>query len=31
MDAVTYSTARKMLVETMERVCDNREPIIVTR
>lgn len=31
MDAITYSTARKKLVETMERVCDNHEPIIVTR
>lgn len=31
MDAITYSSARKRLVETMERVCDNHEPIIVTR
>lgn len=31
MDAITYSTARKKLVETMERVCDSHEPIIVTR
>ena len=31
MDAITYSAARKKLVETMERVCDNHEPIIVTR
>lgn len=31
MDAITNSAARKRLVETMERVCDNHEPIIVTR
>lgn len=31
MDAINYSEARKRLVETMERVCDNHEPIIVTR
>jgi len=31
MDAITYSAARKKFVETMERVCDNHEPIIVTR
>ena len=31
MEAIAYSTARKKLVETMERVCDNHEPIIVTR
>ena len=31
MDAISYSTARKHLAETMERVCDNHEPIILTR
>jgi len=31
MDAIPYSTARKDLVKTMERVCDNHEPVIVTR
>lgn len=31
MDAIAYSTARKNLVETMERVCNDHEPVIVTR
>jgi antitoxin YefM len=31
MDAISYSKARKQLVETMEKVCDNHDPIIVTR
>lgn len=31
MDAISYSTARKHLAETMERVCDNHEPVILTR
>ena len=31
MDAISYSNARKNLVETMERVCDEHEPIIITR
>lgn len=31
MNALPYSTARKNLVETMERVCDNHEPVIITR
>jgi antitoxin YefM len=31
MDAISYSTARKNLVKTMERVCDDHEPIIITR
>ena len=31
MDAISYSTARKKLVETMERACDYHEPIIITR
>lgn len=31
MDAISYSNARKNLVQTMERVCDEHEPIIITR
>jgi antitoxin YefM len=31
MDAITYSTARKHLVETMERVCNDHVPVIITR
>lgn len=31
MDAIPYSKARENFVKTMERVCDNHEPIIITR
>lgn len=31
MDAISYSAARKKLVETMEKVCDDHSPIIITR
>jgi antitoxin YefM len=31
MDAITYTTARANLAATMDRVCDNHEPIVVTR
>jgi antitoxin YefM len=31
MRALPYSTARKKLVEIMEHVCDNHEPVIITR
>ena len=31
MDAITYTTARANLANTMNRVCDNHEPIIITR
>jgi antitoxin YefM len=31
LDAITYSSARANLAKTMDRVCDNHEPIIVTR
>lgn len=31
MDTITYSTARAKLADTMDRVCDNHEPIIITR
>lgn len=31
MDAITYTSARANLASTMNRVCDNHEPIIITR
>lgn len=31
MDAITYSTARAKLADIMDRVCDDHEPIIITR
>lgn len=31
MDAITYTTARAHLAETMDRVCDDHEAIIITR
>ncbi len=31
MDAITYSTARANLADTMDRVCDDHEAIIITR
>lgn len=31
MDAITYSTAREKLAETMDKVCDRHEPVIITR
>lgn len=31
MDAVTYTTARANLASTMDRVCDDHEPLIITR
>lgn len=31
MDAISYSVARKKLAETMEKVCDDHSPIIITR
>ena len=31
MDAITYSTARANLADTMDRVCEDHEPIIITR
>ena len=31
MDAITYSHARGHLAETMEKVCDDHAPIIITR
>lgn len=31
MDAITYSTARANLASTMDRVCEDHEPLIITR
>lgn len=31
MDAITYTTARANLASTMARVCNDHEPLIITR
>ncbi len=31
MDTITYSSARANLARTMDRVCDDHEPVIITR
>lgn len=31
MDAISYSTARANLAATMNRVCEDHEPLIITR
>ena len=31
MDAIPYTRARERLAETMERVCDDHTPIMITR
>jgi antitoxin YefM len=31
MDAITYSAARANLASTMDRVCDDHAPVIITR
>ena len=31
MDAITYTAARQNLAKTMEKVCRDRDPVIVTR
>lgn len=31
MDTITYSTARANLAKTMDRVCEDHEPLIITR
>lgn len=31
MDTITYTTARARLAETMDRVCNDHEAIIITR
>jgi len=31
MDAITYTAARQNLAKTMDRVCNDHEPLIITR
>jgi antitoxin YefM len=31
MDAITYTTARANLATTMDKVCEDHEPLIITR
>ncbi|WP_062063865.1 type II toxin-antitoxin system Phd/YefM family antitoxin [Cellvibrio sp. OA-2007] len=31
MDAITYTTARANLASTMDKVCEDHEPLIITR
>ncbi|MBK7490585.1 MAG: type II toxin-antitoxin system prevent-host-death family antitoxin [Nitrosomonas sp.] len=31
MDAISYTTARANLAKTMERVCNDHSPVIITR
>ena len=31
MDAITYTAARENLAATMDRVCNDRNPVIITR
>ena len=31
MDAITYTYARSHLAQTMEQVCDDHAPVIITR
>ncbi len=31
MDAINYTTARKSLAVTMEKVCNDRNPVIITK
>ena len=31
MDAITYTTARQNLAKTMDKVCEDHAPVIVTR
>lgn len=31
MDAISYTAARANLANTMDRVCDDHEPLIITR
>ncbi len=31
MDAITYTSARANLAQTMDRVCNDHEPLIITR
>jgi antitoxin YefM len=31
MDAITYTSARARLADTMDKVCEDHEPVIITR
>lgn len=31
MSSITYTAARENLAATMDQVCDNREPVVITR
>ena len=31
MSTITYTTAREKLAQTMDRVCDNHQPVVITR
>ena len=31
MDSISYTAARATLAKTMDRVCENHEPVIITR
>lgn len=31
MSTISYTTAREKLAQTMDRVCDNHEPVIISR
>jgi antitoxin YefM len=31
MDTISYTAARSQLAKTMDRVCENHEPLIITR
>ena len=31
MDSISYTAARANLAKTMDRVCENHEPVIITR
>ncbi|GAB6084282.1 YoeB-YefM toxin-antitoxin system antitoxin YefM [Desulfuromonas carbonis] len=31
MDAITYTSARSNLAKTMEKVCEDHDPVIITR
>lgn len=31
MDTITYTSARAHLAKTMDKVCDDHEPVIITR
>lgn len=31
MEAISYTTARKCFAQTMQQVCDDHDPVIITR